>query len=112
MKKDKSSHLGSGHAAGEFATPQLYDSSPERKVPSDNIQNERDGEHRTYDTIPKAVQVPSDVFHQEASGDAHRMITPSAAGIPAPKTEAPSYSEGQASTPSNPNRQFKRKFDQ
>jgi hypothetical protein len=109
MSKKRETHLGT---AGVMDHPQLYDSSRERLQPSDNILNETGptGEHRDADTIPSATQVPSNIFRQEAEGDAHRMITPSTAGVTI-KFSAPTYNEEQASSPSNPNKQFKRKFD-
>jgi hypothetical protein len=109
MTKRKETHLGT---AGVMDHPQLYDSSTERTKPSDNILNETGptGEHRDVDTIPSSSQAPSNIFHQEGEGEAHRMITPSTAGVTV-TFSAPSYKEGQASTPSNPNKQFKRKHD-
>jgi hypothetical protein len=109
MTKRKETHLGT---AGTMDHPQLYDSSTERMKPSDNILNEggRTGEHRDADTIPSATQAPPNIFHQEAEGDAHRMITPSTAGVTV-TFSAPSYKEGQASSPSNPNNQFQRKVE-
>ncbi len=105
--KRKEAHLGT---KGEMDTPKLLDPGTDRLKPSDNILNERGstGEHRDYDTIPKAVQAPSDIFHQEAQGDAMRMLTPETSGVSV-KTEAPAYQEGQGKPSSQP--QFKRKLD-
>jgi hypothetical protein len=105
--KRKETHLGT---AGSMDHPQLFADTTASEKASDNLLNEKgpSGEHRDYDTIPEAVQSPSDVFHQEASGDAHRMITAETAGVTV-TFEPVGYEEGQPSTPSNPNNQFRRK---
>jgi hypothetical protein len=110
MSKKKETHLGT---AGTMDHPQLYDSSTERMKPSDNILNEtgRTGEHRDADTIPSATQAPSNVFHQEAKDDAHRLITPESASVTV-TMEPPSYKPEQGLHIKQPGReQFKRKTD-
>src|SRR5260370_25435693 len=109
--KRRETHLAKSGETGEMSTIRLRDDGKGRVDPSDNYQGERHGEQRDYADIKPAEQSPSNVFHQEASDDAHRMLTPSTSGITV-TTEPVSYQEGQGlHNPSNPGNQFRRKHD-
>jgi hypothetical protein len=112
-RKDlRETHLGSGPAAGEFTTPQLYAEGNEREKPSDNILDEKAGgqnEVRSFDNIRTATVEP-EVFNQEGDQSSH-MLSPSSAGISI-RFSAPSYNEGQGlDSHQASSRQFKRKHD-